>query len=387
MKRRSGAPAHERARAAFENAFGGPPDFVARAPGRINLIGEHVDYNDGLVLPAAIDRDVVVCGRAGGAGRRLHVVAHDRGETGTVELTDTRSLAIPPWLRYFAGAAGALAERHIALPSADLAVAGDVPPGAGLSSSAALEVATITLLLALADRALDPLAIASAARHAESAWTGVQCGIMDPYIAAHGRAGHALLLDCREQSHTHVPIPEHLRIVAVDSGTERTLAASAYNARVAECAAAARALGATSLRDVSAEQLGTREHLLQPLLFRRARHVVSEIGRVRSAADALARHDLPRLAEFIHASHESLRDDYHVSTTALDTLVRIARLTPGVHGSRLTGAGFGGCILALVEADAVAGFVRDVPAAYERTTGLCATVHVCVASTGSGLIG
>ncbi|MGH7507496.1 MAG: galactokinase, partial [Longimicrobiales bacterium] len=244
----TGPGALARGRAAFAARFGAAGEVAARAPGRVNLIGEHVDYNDGFVLPAAIDRDVVVIARPV-AGSAMRVLAADLGEEATFDVARTRADEVPAWARYLAGVAGALREAGVSLTGAELAVAGDVPRGAGLASSAALEVATATALLALTRTTLAPSDVIDLCRRAEHQWVGVQCGLMDQYASVHGRADHALLLDCRAGVHRAVALPGRLRLVAIDAGIDRKLAGSAYNQRVRECAEAAAALGVASLRD------------------------------------------------------------------------------------------------------------------------------------------
>lgn len=332
------APARERAESAFHDRFGTSPDVITRAPGRVNLIGEHVDYNLGMVLPFAIDLDLVVCARRR-PDRTLQVASLEREDSGSLQLGATRERPTG-WLAYVAGVAALLGIER----GADLIIGSDLPQAAGLSSSAALEVAVALALLALERRSLGPRDIARLCRQAELEWAGVQCGVMDQYAVLLARAGHALLLDCRTGDFEHVPIPQAVRLALVESGTTRALAVTAYNVRVLECRQAAHELGVDSLREVTST-LAT-DALAEPL-NRRARHVVSEIERTRRMAAALRADNLEHCGALMNASHESLRRDYEVSSAALDSLVERARAVPGVLGARLTGAGFGGCAIAL----------------------------------------
>jgi galactokinase len=313
------------------------PDAIARAPGRINLIGEHVDYNDGLVLPFAINLDVVVCARRR-AQRTLNVTSLEKAERASIHL-DARTRPAG-WAAYAAGVAALLELQQ----GADLVVASDVSEGAGLASSAAFEVAVALALLALQGRSMAPADVAQLCRQAELEWAGVRCGVMDQFAVLLGQEAHALLLDCRTLEYEHVAIPESARFAIADTGNSRKLAASAYNTRVHECLAAAQQLGVNSLRDVTSVSAAD---VLPVPLNNRARHVISEIERTRRTAAALRTGDLEQCGSLMNASHESLRRDYDVSSAALDTLVERARTVPGVLGARLTGAGFGGHAIAL----------------------------------------
>jgi galactokinase len=328
--------ARARAEAAFGECFAATPDVIARAPGRVNLIGEHVDYNDGIVLPMAIDLDVVVCARRR-SDHVLYVASLERGETGTIHLNATERPR--GWPAYVAGIAAVLRIES----GADLVVASDVPQAAGLSSSAAFEAAVALALLALERRELDRTELAQQCRRAEHEWAGVSCGIMDQLAVLCCREAHALLLDCRTLDFEHVPIPEAVRMAITHEGSSRELAASGYNARVQECREAARLLGVAALRDVAS---AAALDVLPAPLDRRARHVISEIERTRRLAAALRAGNVLQCGALMNASHESLRHDFEVSTSNLDGLVERARAVPGVLGARLTGAGFGGHALA-----------------------------------------
>lgn len=377
-----GESAAQRALSAFRTELRAEPAIVARAPGRVNLIGEHVDYNDGFVLPMAIDRDVVVVA-APRPDSELHVLAVDSGEMDRFTPLE-RFPRAAGWTSYVRGIARLLAETGVKVPGATLAIAGDVPQGAGLSSSAALEVAVARALLGLAQRTLPDLQLVELCRRAEGEYAGVTCGIMDQFIVVFAAADRALFLDCRHLEYAHLPIPAEYRLVATDSGQRRDLRSSAYNDRVRESHEAARRLGVRSLRDVDPHEFAGRERELPEPLRRRARHVVTEIRRTRMAARALERDDLDHVGFLMRESHQSLREDYEVSTPELDVLAGVAGLVPGVAGSRLSGAGFGGCVVSLMHQDAVPEFSDRVPREYHARTGLTAEVHVCRPSPGAG---
>ncbi len=380
--------------AALPEAAGRGPVGVAVAPGGVNLIGEHVDYNDGLVLPMAIDRHVAVAYRARDDGRlRAHAVGP--GETLAWEPGGPPPAA--GWFAYVAGAAWALRETGRDAPGADLAIAGDVPVASGLSSSAALTVAALRALAAAGGLAWDPLPMARLARRVEAERVGVNCGLMDPFAAACGRAGHALLLDCRDLTWEPVPLPPDFAVVVVDTAAPRALAGSAYNIRRAECEAALGRLraafpAARSLRDLSpAQAAGAREALRgeddpREARWRRARHVTEEIARVGDFAACLRAGDLARAGALLDASHASLRDLYDVSCPELELAVGLARCHPACLGARLTGAGFGGCAVALVRAGEADAFAADVQARYRAASGRPGACFVARSAAGARLV-
>jgi len=374
----------DRAQEAFDWAWGRPPQVVARAPGRVNLIGEHVDYNDGFVLPVAIDRDVVVAASPM-PGRHIRAYASDLRETSEFSL-DAPGEERPAWTAYIRGVAAMLENAGIDLPGADFAVAGDVPLGAGLSSSAAFEVAVARAYLALARTVVPDMEIVELCNRAEREFTGVQCGVMDQFAVVYGRAGQALFLDCRSLDCWPVSVPDGVAVITTDSGQRRSLRDSAYNERVRECEEAARRLHVRKLRDVEPADFDRRVGTLPDPIGRRARHVVTEIERTREAASALEAGVLWRVGRCLNESHESLREDYDVSTPELDALVLSARSVHGCYGSRLCGAGFGGCTISLVATSAVAEFVERVPEAYHRQTGLLARVWVSRPADGASLV-
>ena len=368
----------------FAARFGGAPSVVVRAPGRVNLIGEHTDYNDGFVLPMAIDRAVVIALRPR-EDRTVHVVSLDYDEEAVFDL-DPLTHGGPGWAEYLKGSAWALGEAGGDLRGWDGVVTGDVPHGAGLSSSAALELATLRAFAAVADAPWEPARMARLGQRAENAWVGVNCGIMDQMISAAGEAGHALLIDCRTLETDAVPLPEGTVVAILDTGTRRGLVDSAYNERRAACEAAAAVLGVPALRDATLEQLEAARDRLDETVYRRARHVVTENARTQEAAEAMRAGDPERLGALMDASHASLRDDFEVSSGALDRMASLARGAAGCFGARMTGAGFGGCAVALVEAEAAASFVEAVAGAYEGATGERPALYVTPATAGATIL-
>jgi galactokinase len=358
---------------------------VAFAPGRVNLIGEHTDYNEGFVLPAAVDRGVAVAVRRA-PGDRFTLHALDLGARCEFPRAALERDREHPWASYFKGVVWALAQRGIDVPACEAAVTGDIPRGAGLSSSAAYEVATAVVLRALAGFELSSQEIAKLAREAENGFVGVACGIMDQMASVFGELGKALLLDCRSLAYETVEIPPGLKIVVVNSGVHHALASSEYNKRRAECEEGARALSVRSLRDVAVEDQARWLPLLSPLVRKRCRHVVTENARVLEAVSAMRAGDTARLKQLMAASHASLRDDYEVSCPELDVLVELALALPACHGARLTGAGFGGSTVNLVETAAVESFSRAVTAGYRDRTGRTAQVLVFEPSAGARLL-
>ena len=375
---------------AFAARYGEAPALVARAPGRVNLIGEHTDYNDGFVLPMAIDRAAWLAFRPR-ADDRVVVSALDFDDsTAEFGLGDLARHAGEPhgegWAEYARGVAWAFGERGQPLTRGlDGVVAGDVPVGAGLSSSAALELALARAFATTSDLPWDPTAAALLSQRAENAWVGVNSGIMDQFIAAKGRAGHALLIDCRSLESRLVPVPDSIAVVVLDTATRRGLVDSAYNERRAACERAAAYFGVKALRDVTPEQLAARGDGLDAVTRKRARHVITENARTLAAADALERGDVATLGTLMDASHVSLRDDFEVSRPELDAIVRLARAHPACLGARMTGAGFGGCGVALVERAAADDFAHGVAAQYEAEVKLRPAVYVCTASDGAAI--
>ena len=379
MKRLGGESVRER----FHAHFGGEPDVVVRAPGRVNLIGEHTDYNDGFVLPIAIDRDTWIALRAR-SDRRVRAIALDLAPGGTEASFDLDAIERGSgWQEYLKGVAWALHESSLPTVGWEGIVTSDVPRGAGLSSSASLELAALRAFHELAGFRWDREHMARLARRVENAWVGVSSGIMDPFISAHGLRDHALLLDARSLTWEKVPMPAGFSVVVLDTGTRRGLIDSDYNARRAECEAAAAALGVASLRDVTSAEFAERSQGMDDVLLRRARHVVSENDRTLRAAEALRTADIAMLGSMLDASHESLQHDFEVSSPALDAIVASVRDQEGCVGARMTGAGFGGCAVALIRDEFVDGVIPAVEDGYRAATGHHATVYVCKASSGA----
>jgi galactokinase len=360
--------------ARFSTVFGAAPAGAVFAPGRVNLIGEHTDYNEGFVLPAAIDRGVAIA-YARRADRRLRAWADAYGETQSTVIDDLAASSRSGWFGYVAGVAWAIREAGHPVHGIDMAIASDLPIGAGLSSSAALEVASARAFAEGSDLPWDGVAMARACQRAEHVFVGVKCGIMDQFASALSQPGAALLLDCRSLAVEHVPIPREAVIAVLDTAAPRTLAASAYNDRRATCEASVARLqrlspAARSLRDVDRALLESARDLLDPLMWRRAAHVVDENVRPPAMAHALKQGALETAGRLMDASHESLRTLYEVSSRELDLMVEIARRQRGCFGARMTGAGFGGCAVALVGREAAADFAAATEREYRSRSGL-----------------
>jgi galactokinase len=376
-----GLDAEARAHNAFRAEMLGEPALISRAPGRINIIGEHVDYNDGYVLPIAIDREVIVLA-APRIDDEMHVIAVDQEQSVRFSVNDKWSRGYG-WQSYVRGVMQLLGDAGLDVPGASLAIASNVSAGAGLSSSAALTIAVANALLSLADMSMPALQLIEIARRVERDFAGVSCGVMDPFAVVCGAFDQAIFLDCRSLDYGLVRIPEDVRVIATDSGIRRSLSNTAYNDRVRETREAARRMGVRSLRDVSTRRFAEDGDELPDVLQRRARHVVHEIERTHAAADALEHGEVERVGTLISESHQMLRDDFEVSTPELDVLVEIAAGIEGVYGSRLSGAGFGGCTVSLVHEDAVEEFMERVPELYRERTGRTATPHACRAARGA----
>ncbi len=370
----------------FRARFGTTAAFHVQAPGRVNLIGEHTDYNEGFVLPAAIDRYIRLAVRpTSESALRFYAIHFDEEITLSADHPDRGR--VPAWGRYIQGIAVALREAGVRLRGATGAVGGNLPIGAGLSSSAAVEVAAAVALLHAGEAARPLREIALLAQRAEAEFVGVRCGVMDQLTVALARPGHALFLDCRTLATEHVALPPPVVLVVCDTGVRRSLISSAYNERRDECARAVEHLrrlrpNITALRDLAPDDLPLIECLPEPLR-RRTRHVVTEDARVLDAVAALRRGDLDTVGTLLRASHASLRDDYEVSIPALEAMVSAAEGAPGCVGARLTGAGFGGAVLALVDRTAVDAFVDTTSSAYQRASGMPGTLIVCEAASGA----
>ena len=380
----------ELAQAAFRTEFGSSPTFLTRAPGRVNVIGEHVDYNDGFVLPAALNLEACLAFTPRHDQKvRIHAVAYE--ETGEFALSELSSRGKGNWIDYIAGPAWVLQKLGHTLQGFDAALASNVPVASGLSSSAAVEVAAMRTYQSLAGLAMSRVETAKAAQRAENEYVGVNCGIMDQFICTLGRSQHLLLIDCRSLAYEQVPVPTTISLVIADTTASRSLAGSAYNERVAECGEGLAGLKQkwpeiSSWRDVHWDQVSGPLTPLTGLPQMRARHVVSEIDRTLKAATLFKNGDVAAVGRLMHASHASLRDDYQVSSTALDSMVEIAASYPDCLGARLTGAGFGGCTVALVKAGSEAGFMHLIQEQFPRKTSLQPQVYTCKTSNGAEVL-
>lgn len=353
----------------FQDRFGYAPAHVIWTPGRVNLIGEHTDYNDGFVLPAAIDRGVFLAVSPRDDRQvQVHALNFDAHKVFSLDalMRDDADL----WSNYVQGVAMVLQERGFVLRGMDAVLWGNLPVGASLSSSAAVEVATAYAFKTISQLDLPPEKMPVLCQRAENVFVGVNCGIMDQFAVTLGQRDHALFLDCRTLDYQRAPLPASVRIVVCDTRKPRTLAASAYNQRRAECEEGARFFGVPALRDVSVEQFRARESELPKVIRKRVRHIVTENQRVLDMVNALERGDLQAVGALMAASHASLRDDYAVSVRELDVMVELAQAQAGCVGARMTGAGFGGAAIALVQENAVDDFVKKVSAGYQQATGI-----------------
>jgi galactokinase len=396
----------EKVTAAFQEKFGVAQPIVVRAPGRVNLIGEHTDYNDGFVLPMAIDREIWLALRPRD-DEQVSVHSLDFEETAVFHLTTlkqkppagsvheqaqgTNLREVGQWAEYLKGVAWALQQNGYTLCGFEGVMAGNVPKGAGLSSSAALELATARAFQQVSGFAWDAAQMAKLSQLAENKWVGVNCGIMDQMISAAGQAGHALLIDCRSLETQSVPLPPTLdgsetAVVILDTTTRRGLVDSAYNERRQQCEAAAAFFGVKALRDVSISEFLEEADNLEPLTRKRARHVITENLRTLNAAKAMQNADAMLLGQLMNESHASLRDDFEVTNDALNSIVAIAQAQPACYGARMTGGGFGGCAVALVHGEQVDGFVTAVSQQYRQQTDLIPKIYVCQPSDGASVI-
>jgi len=365
---------------AFQNKFGTSPT-VIRAPGRVNLIGEHTDYNDGFVLPMTINRAVWIALRP---RKDVKVIVHSLDENDTLNFSlDNFSHTDSGWGEYIKGVAHALQMAGHLLGGWEGVMAGDVPIGAGLSSSAALELATARAFFEAGHFEWNPVEMAKAGQAAENDWVGVNCGIMDQLISAAGEAEHALFIDCRTLKSESVPLASDAVTVILDTGVRRGLVDSAYNERRIQCENAARFFGVSALRDVDLATFEARKSELDPLTRKRARHVITENARVLDAAKALKANDFRAFGQLMNESHLSLRDDFEVSCAELNRFVEAAQSEAGCFGARMTGGGFGGCAVAWVEANAVDNFTRNVREKYENATKHRPNIYVTHATAGA----
>jgi len=384
----------------FLHRFGETPR-IYQAPARVNLIGEHTDYNDGFVMPAAIgfSTEVAIAPRS---DRKLVVHSENYSEQIELHLDHLPTTRAGHWSDYAIGVAIMLERSGKKLSGANMVIDGDVPQGSGLSSSASLEVAVGYALLDLAHSAdarrdidrpsVDRTQLALLCQQAENEFVGARCGIMDQFVISHGQCGDALLLDCRSLEFRRLPLPQGTALAICNTMVKHSIAKGEYNQRRAECEAGVRALSkylpqARALRDVTAEDLGKYGHELPDVVFRRCRHVVSENARVLQAAAALDRVDLPAFGKLMRESHRSLRDDFEVSSAELDIMVELTEKAEGVYGTRMTGGGFGGCTITLVKDESVKAFQRIIHQGFERATGRKPEIYICTAADGVGRVG
>ena len=370
----------------FSDTFGYAATHTIQAPGRVNLIGEHTDYNDGFVLPCAIDyQTVIACARRD--DRQIRVVAADYENAQDTFSLDEEIVSVqePMWANYVRGVVKHLQRRHADFGGIDMVISGNVPQGAGLSSSASLEVAVGTVVQQLYNLPLYGADIQDNGKEAENQFVGCNCGIMDQLISALGQKDHAMLLDCRTLGTRPVSMPADIAVVIINSNFRRTLVGSEYNTRREQCEAGARFFNKKALRDVELAEFEAAEAKLDPQVAKRVRHVLTENARTLEAADALSRGDLSRMGQLMAESHASMRDDFEITVPPIDTLVEIVKAQIGEHGGvRMTGGGFGGCIVALMPLDRVDQVKAAVAEQYEAQTGIKETFYVCKASEGAG---
>lgn len=370
----------------FTNTFGHQPTHFFQAPGRVNLIGEHTDYNDGFVLPCAIDYQAMIA-VSPRDDQKVVATAHSYdGQVSEFELTlPIASSEEAFWSNYVRGVATVLLQKGMNLRGVNIAIIGNVPQGAGLSSSACLEVVTGLTLTRMAGLNVSLKELALIGQQAENEFVGCKCGIMDQMVSACGKEGHAMLLDCRSLDTRLVSIPENAAVMIINSNVKRGLVDSEYNTRREQCEAAAQHFGVKALRDVTLAQLEAAKADLDDLTFRRARHVITENDRTEAAAEVLALGDLVTMGELMAQSHISMRDDFEITVPAIDGIVEIVRNVIGNEGGvRMTGGGFGGCVVALVPQEQVDAVKQAVEQHYPQcSNGLIADIYVCRASNGA----
>lgn len=374
-------------RESFGTLYGQRP-LVVQAPGRVNLIGEHTDYNEGFVFPAAIgfQTQIAIAQRQ---DTRLVIHSDNYGEQVEYDLANLPQGPRSHWSDYVIGVVAQLRSKLGEFPGANLLLHGDVPQGAGLSSSASLEVAVCKAFLELSGKSLAGVEIALLCQRAENEFVGARCGIMDQFISVHGKKDHALRLDCRSLEYQLLPVPDEARLVICNTMVRHSLAGGEYNVRRAECETAAgffagRISGVKSLRDVTLKDFEQFSKELPEVIQKRCRHILTENLRVLQAADALQTGDLRLFGELMGQSHASLRDDFEVSCEELDTLVELAGKNAGVYGARMTGGGFGGCTINLVQESHVESFRTNIAAGYEKATERAPEIYVSSAADGAG---
>jgi galactokinase len=374
----------DRAIEAFRNRFGMLPTAVIRSPGRVNLIGEHTDYNDGFVLPMAIDRAIWLAVRPR-SDRRVLAYSTDQSEPADFDLDDLRYCGAG-WIEYVKGMSKMLMAADLDLVGWEGVLTSDLPIGSGLSSSAALEMAVGYAFSIASGFGFDGLSMARWGQRAENEWVGAKTGIMDQLISANGKSDSALLIDCRSLSIEEIPLPDNIAVLIMDTKTRHDHTESHYNERRQSCEQASGALGVTHLRDLNMAELDARSSILDDECRRRARHVVSENARVLSSARAMQGEDVETFGGLMQESHRSLRDDFEVTNRELDTMARLANAEPGCFGARMTGGGFGGCVVALVERDRALMIASSVATGYEDATGLTPEIFETRACKGTSIV-
>lgn len=376
----------ETARSQFQAKFGAAPDVVVAAPGRVNLIGEHIDYCDGFVLPMAIDRYTIVAAKATEAD------APGTAEFYSIDMDDTLSVPLDKivkgdrgfWGNYITGVLAGMTQQGSTIPPLQAVTLSNVPIGGGLSSSASLEVAVSTMVEAITDASIDPVAKGLICQKAEHEFVGVPCGIMDQFASVLCQKDHVLLLDCQDQSFEQIPFTNpDIAVLIINSEVKHELSGGEYAQRRSSCEKATRILEVDSFRDLTIEQVSAKRDSMDPVVFKRAKHVVGEIARTTDAAAALKADDWDKVGELMYASHNSLRDDFEVSCKELDILVELASKTEGVIGSRMTGGGFGGCTVTLVAGDKADAATESICKQYQQATGVNPTAFVTRPSQGA----
>ncbi len=375
--------------AEFQKHYGRPPRWIVAAPGRVNVIGEHTDYNDGFVLPMAIERHAVM---AADLSQSSEISIYDSllKKTARIEISKPVVKGDPKWSNYIRGVIAGFQNRGVKIPALDIVLSSTVPLGGGLSSSAALEVCTATLIEAATGGKIDPVEKALLCQKAEHEFAGVPCGIMDQFISVMGRQNHLLLLDCRSRKTELVPMNDaSVQLLIANTNVKHELTGGGYARRRAQCETSAKILGVPALRDATAEMLESAKGKMDEVVFRRARHVIGEIERTVQAAEGVRAANWESVGKLMYASHASLRDDYEVSCKELDAVVEISESIGnkgGIYGCRMTGGGFGGCAVALVKTEMVGTISKQIAAGYKRKTEIEATIFVSRPAAGATVI-
>ncbi|CAI3938018.1 Galactokinase (GalK) (PDB:1PIE) [Commensalibacter communis] len=370
----------------FGKKYGYSAGLIVQAPGRVNLIGEHTDYNDGFVLPCAINYNTLIASRPR-TDYQVNMIAADFDGKDSFELNKPITHSENSWANYVRGVFKYIQEVHPDFTGVDLVIHGNVPLGAGLSSSAALEVSVATTLKTLYNLTIDPKELAKICQRAENQFVGMNCGIMDQFISTLGEKDHALLIDCRSLETKSIPIPSDLSVVIINSNVKHGLVDSEYNLRRQQCEEAANILNVQKLRDATIELLEQQKENMNDVVYRRARHIITENARTLEAATALSENNITRMAELMQESHHSMKDDFEITAPAVDALVDIVKAVLGDKGGvRMTGGGFGGCVVALAPTEMVDDIRQAVEKEYQAQTGLKESFYLCHATNGAGSV-